>query len=110
MLVILKIGYQSYLLKSEQGLQTVLKTLSQAQVIERDNRHFEGNIELGALAEVGCEILPPTWVARKGKEVLEPEVMPHSRGDVCRRLTGQRQLPAASRHTLPSEATYRRDS
>jgi hypothetical protein len=116
MLVILKIGYQSFVLNSEQGLQTILKVLSKARVIDRDERYMDGGILTKGLAEVNCEILPPSWGWTKAKqEVLEPEVLaPHQKyqqpllfpplsGDSTRhRLNGpnRKQLPPPSRRQL----------
>ena len=61
MFVILQIGYQKFMLESEQGLQTIMKALSKARIIENDRRFEGGKITTKGMAEIHCEVLPPIW-------------------------------------------------
>jgi len=102
MLVVLKIGFQKYLLPDDKGVQTVLRCLSKAQVIEEDHRYCKGGIATKGMCEVECEILPPTWGYVKGKrkdaEVLIPEIIREDR----LRLNGRRALPGPAPKALPA--------
>lgn len=78
MFVILQIGYQKFMLDSEQGLQTIMKVLSKARIIEEDRRFEGGKISTKGMAEIHCEVLPPTWgwCKEKGRaDVIEPEIV-----------------------------------
>ena len=96
MVVKIRIGYQEYLLPNDQGVQTVLRTMSKALRVRSDNRYRGGEIELdnSEPLRVEMEMLPDIKiVSRKrssGDEVLEPEVVRP------RQLTGRRGLNPTS--------------
>jgi hypothetical protein len=79
----LKIGYRSYVLPSNRGLQTVLDTLSRAQEVDEDRRYDGRGIKLKT-EPVTCSIEALSgysFVKRgdKRSEVFEPEIMPPER-------------------------------
>ena len=79
----LKIGYRSYVLPSNRGLQTVLDTLSRAQEVDEDRRYDGRGIKLKT-EPVTCSIEALSgysFVKRgdKRSDVFEPEIMPPER-------------------------------
>lgn len=86
MLVILRIGYQRFILPNEKGVATILRALSKAQEIKDDKRYEGGGIELShKAADVQVEMLPPSWCFTKRKKeeaYLDPEILPPIRGDL----------------------------
>ncbi len=98
MLCLIKIGYQSFILPDDKGVQTVMRCLSKAIRVENDNRvhnRLSGENEPPFVldkkpAQVSLELLPHIRLTSRrrpsGDDVLEPEIMPPIRGT----------LPAAS--------------
>ena len=79
----LRIGYLSYVLPSNRGLQTVLDTLSRAQEVDEDRRYDGRGIKLKT-KPVTCSIEALSgysFVKRDDKrsDVFEPEIMPPER-------------------------------
>jgi hypothetical protein len=75
MIYMLKIGYQSFVLPSNRGIQTVIDTLSRAQMVDEDRRYDERGIKLSP-KPVTCSIEAlPGYSFCKRREVLEPEVL-----------------------------------
>jgi len=79
MIYMLKIGYWSFVLPSNRGLQTVIDTLSRAQKVD-DDRRFEGRGIKLSTEPVTCSIEAlPGYSFCKRREVLEPEILPPER-------------------------------
>lgn len=79
MIYMLKIGYRSYVLPSNRGLQTVIDTLSRAQMVDDDRRFESRGIKLST-EPVCCSIEAlPGYSFSKRREVIEPEVLPPER-------------------------------
>ena len=75
MIYLLKIGYRSFVLPSNRGLQTVIDTLSRAQMVDADRRYDGKGIKLST-EPVTCSIEAlPGYSFCKRREVLEPEVL-----------------------------------
>jgi len=100
MIVLVKIGHMRLMLPSERGVQTLITTLSKAQVVEDDQRYKGGQIVLGERPDVTIEPLPGYgFTKRRDREVLDPEVMPPARkqlADPRPNLIGDRTARAST--------------
>jgi hypothetical protein len=100
MVTLLHIGYRSFLLPSEQGVQTVLKCLSKAVEVARDRRYEGGTFELETKPmHVSAEMLPDIVLTTRKRsdrpDILEPEVI------TPKQLGGRRAItPARSQRRL----------
>jgi hypothetical protein len=88
MIYLLTIGYRTYALPSNRGLQTVIDTMSRAQMVEEDNRYEKRGFKL-ADEPVKCRIetLPGYAFSKRGdnrSDVLVPEVLPPERSMAAR--------------------------
>jgi hypothetical protein len=78
MLIMLKIGYDRYVLPSEKGVITVMNVLATARRVKEDNRYDGGGIILeDDTLKLKMEMLPNFKFTRSRKiETIEPEVIP----------------------------------
>jgi len=100
-MVLLKIGYQSYLLENEKGLATILNTLSKARVVTDDLRYKDGQITTKGYAKISSEMLPG-FKYKKSHPCETAEVQARRIGAGHRGLTGDPlpELPAARRRLM----------
>jgi len=112
MLVLLTIGYHRLVLPNEKGLATILKAMSEARMVEDDERYKHGRITLKQEDfEVKVEILPGYKFAPRKSTAIDPdEVLPPSRSFPALPARSIRQLPtgqlrlAAPSHLLEAES------
>ena len=83
MLYLLQIGIQQFILESDAGVSTIMKTLSKATLVDRDKRYSGGEIELDHKPiQLNLEALPNLKFVKRsrgstGRPIfVTPELLP----------------------------------
>ena len=79
MIYILRIGYTDFVLPTEKGIATVIKTMSAARMVESDDRYAGNGIKLcdgNVTCRMECEPNLSFASGKSRREVIEPEVLP----------------------------------
>lgn len=87
MLMMLKIGYQKFILPNDKGLATLLKVLGSARVVESDDRYKGGGIDLETKPiDIGVEGLFGFHFVKSRaptkSDAIEAEYIPPARGEL----------------------------